>query len=261
MRAANTIYHIRKLLADLGPRQTALTLGRHLYRRAFPVKFPVHPFDLQHGVDTSGLIGGRRLNSGSDHDRHITAYWGTAPSAFLEVFALWNDSLSDGPYSVRDFVFIDIGCGKGRALMLASDLPFRRVVGVELNAPLVSIARKNLVKWKASAHACEDIEVLNADALEFAFPESPTLLYVFNPFDRHVTQLLLDRILAVSLTRSADIDIIYMTPEHADLFAAIPNLQLLKQGRSPLTTEEIAVDAFQTQSLGYCIYRLPPPPK
>jgi hypothetical protein len=34
---------------------------------AFPVKYPVHPFDLRHGVDTSGLIGGRRLKSGSLH--------------------------------------------------------------------------------------------------------------------------------------------------------------------------------------------------
>ncbi|MCU1253304.1 MAG: putative O-methyltransferase [Edaphobacter sp.] len=261
MRAADTLYHIRKLLTDIGPRQTALSLGRHLYHRAFPVKYPRHPFDLQHGVDTSGLIGGRRLSSGRAHDRHITAYWGTAPSAFLQVFALWNQSLSDGPYSTRDYTFIDIGCGKGRALMLASDLPFRCVVGVELNAPLVSVARQNLITWKASAHACDDIEVLNADALEFAFPDSPILLYVFNPFDRHVTQLLLDRILAVSLTRSTPIDIIYMTPEHADLFAAIPTLQLLKQGRSPLTSEETAVDAFNTQSLGYCIYRLSPPRK
>src|SRR5882757_3979875 len=145
--------------------------------------------------------------------------------------------------------------------MLASDLPFRRVVGVELNAALVSVAQKNLIKWNASPHVCDDIEVLNADALEFAFPDSPVLLYVFNPFDAHLTQLLLDRIQAVSLTRSADIDIIYMTPEHADLFAAVPNLQLLNQGRAPLTTEETAVDAFQTQSLGYCIYRLPPPPR
>jgi SAM-dependent methyltransferase len=259
MSAANAIYHIRKLLAETGPRQTALTLGRHLYHRAFPVKYPVHPFDLQHGVDTSGLIGGRRLSSGRTHDRHITAYWGTAPSAFLEVFALWNESLSGGPYSSPDYVFIDIGCGKGRALMLASDLPFRRVVGVELNAALVSVAQKNLIKWKASAHACNDIEVLNADALEFVFPDSPVLLYIFNPFDAHLTQLLLDRIQAVSLTRSADIDIIYMTPEHAHLFSLVPNLQLLSEGRLPLTPEETAVDAFQTQSLGYCIYRLPPP--
>ena len=50
-----------------------------------------------------------------------------------------------------------------------------------------------------------------------------------------------------------------MTPEHAHLFALIPNLQLLAEGRTPLTTEEKAVDAFQTQSLGYCIYHLPPP--
>jgi hypothetical protein len=104
MRAADTIYHIRKLLTQVGPRQTALQLGRHLYHRAFPVKFPVHPFDLRHGVDTSGLIGGRRLSSGRTHDRHITAYWGTAPSAFLEVFALWSQSLSGGPYSSRDYV-------------------------------------------------------------------------------------------------------------------------------------------------------------
>jgi hypothetical protein len=50
-----------------------------------------------------------------------------------------------------------------------------------------------------------------------------------------------------------------MTPEHAHLFAALPILQLLSKGRSPLTIEEKAVDAFQSQSLGYCIYRLPPP--
>jgi SAM-dependent methyltransferase len=259
MRAANTIYHIRKLLTEIGPRQTALTLGRHLYHRAFPVKFPVHPFDLQHGVDTSGLIGGRRLNSGSDHDRHITAYWGTAPSAFLHVLALWNDSLSAGSDSIRDYVFIDIGCGKGRAVMLASDHPFRRVVGVELHAALVSVAQKNLIKWKEFPHACDEIDVLNADALEFAFPDSPTLLYVFNPFDAHLTQLLLNRIQAVSVGRSVPIDIIYMTPEHAHLFALVPNLQLLAEGRIPLTNEEKTVDAFQTQSLGYCIYRLPPP--
>jgi SAM-dependent methyltransferase len=261
MGAANTIYHIRKLLTEVGPRQTALTLGRHLYHRAFPVKYPVHPFDLHNGVDTSGLIGGRRLNSGNDHDRHITAYWGTAPSAFLHVLSLWNDSLANSPCSTSDYVFIDIGCGKGRAVMLASEHPFQRVVGVELNNALVAVAEKNLLKWKTSPHACDDIEVLTADALEFAFPDSPTLLYIFNPFDAHLTQLLLDRIQAVSLTRSAPIDIIYMTPDHAHLFALVPNLQLLEQGRSPLTAEEMAVDAFQSQSLGYCIYRLPPPPR
>lgn len=259
MRAADIIYHIRKLLTQVGPRQTALRLVRHVYHLAIPVKYPVHPFDLRHGVDTSGVIGGRLLSSGRTHDRHITAYLGTAPSAFLEAFALWNESLSDGPYSSRDYVFIDIGCGKGRVLMLASDLPFRRVVGVELHPALVSIARNNLIKWKASAHPCDHIEVLHADALEFTFPESPTLLYAFNPFDRHLTQLLLDRIQAVSLTRSAPIDVIYMNPEQADLFAAIPNLQLLSQGRAPLTPEETAISAFPAQSMGYCIYRLPPP--
>jgi hypothetical protein len=32
----------------------------------------------------------------------------------------------------RDLVFIDLGSGKGRTLLMASDYPFRRIVGVEL---------------------------------------------------------------------------------------------------------------------------------
>jgi hypothetical protein len=37
MSAANAIFHIRKLLAETGPRQTALALGRHPEAESFHV--------------------------------------------------------------------------------------------------------------------------------------------------------------------------------------------------------------------------------
>lgn len=261
MVAIDKVRRIRRIAAEVGLRETALRILRRYYRRIFPVRLPVHPFDIRHRVDTSGLIGGGLLGSGRTRDRHITAYWGIAPSAFHHSLARWNETLPDSPYCCRDYVFLDVGCGKGRALMLASDLPFRRIVGVELNPRLVSIANKNLLKWKASAHPCSDIVALHDDALEIALPESPVLLYVFNPFDEQAVQLMLDRLQTLSLTRSHPIDIVYITPDHASLFALVPDLQLLWDGKAPLTPEETAVDAFQTHSLDFRIYRMPCHPK
>jgi len=44
----------------------------------------------------------------------------------------------------HDFIFIDLGSGKGRTLLMASDYPFRRIVGVELLLALHQIAQENL---------------------------------------------------------------------------------------------------------------------
>jgi SAM-dependent methyltransferase len=258
MPATSTIRRIRQLVTEIGLWETSLRIGRRLYRRVFPVTLPDHPFDLRYGVDTGGLITGDRLDSGHPRDRHITAYWAIAPSSFESALACWNETLANGPYSCRDYVFLDIGCGKGRGIMLASEVPFHRIAGVEINPTLVSIAQRNLAVWKKRPHACGDIEVLHADALAFDLPNAPVLLYVFNPFDATAIQVLLDRIQSATQTRTAPIDVLYVTPDHAKLFADVPNLQLLWNGAAPLTPEETVVDAFQTQSLEYRIYRLSP---
>lgn len=48
-----------------------------------------------------------------------------------------------GPaYGIEDYTFVDIGCGKGRAVLLASEVRFREIVGIELNTKLAVLARK-----------------------------------------------------------------------------------------------------------------------
>src|SRR5277367_4507445 len=98
----------------------------------------LHPFDERYGVDTSGLIGGGELRSGHRNDVFNTAYYGMAPSRFQRLMEYWVADESHA--GIEHYSFVDLGCGKGRAVMMASEFGFREVVGVELHAPLARIA-------------------------------------------------------------------------------------------------------------------------
>jgi hypothetical protein len=118
-----------------------------------PNKDAVHPFDVEFGTDTGGYLSPRELVTGHAHDTHQYGYSSIAPSVFRQVIARWRAGLADpqptssslaanGPAA---YSFVDIGAGKGRALLLASQIPFRTVIGVELSADLARIDRKSVV--------------------------------------------------------------------------------------------------------------------
>jgi SAM-dependent methyltransferase len=151
--------------------------------------FMRHPFDLEYRVRTSGLVAGRHLKSGHRHDRHATAYYGVAPSVFRALMKRWQRNRPD--WATEEVSFIDVGAGMGRALLLASELPFRRVVGVELNPALARIAKTNLAAWRASGWAQAPMRVVCGDAVEFPLPAGPCLAFLFNPFGATVMRRLL----------------------------------------------------------------------
>ena len=113
--------------------------------------FMRHPFDLEFGIRTSGLIAGRHLKSGHRNDRNITAYYGVAPSVLQGLVVRWRRIRPVAP--IEEFTFVDLGAGMGRAMLLASEYPFRSVVGVELNPTLARIARKNVALWRTAGRA------------------------------------------------------------------------------------------------------------
>jgi SAM-dependent methyltransferase len=176
-----------------------------------------HPFDEAAGVRTSGLVSGRHLAAGHAHDRHNTAYYGVAPSIFRELILRWRDTPPAAP--IEDYSFIDFGAGMGRAMLLAAELPFREVVGVELNADLVRIAKKNLTAWKASKRARCPIGILMQDATEFEFPENPCLAFLFNPFSGTVLRRLNKRIEAAFRERPGELDLLYVNHEFEAVLA------------------------------------------
>lgn len=88
--------------------------------------------------------------------------------------------------------FVDLGSGKGRAVLLASLRPFRAVVGVEHRPALHAIAQRNVASFGARARA--PIHLLLGDAAEQPLPDGPLLVWLFNPFDADVLAAALRRL-------------------------------------------------------------------
>jgi SAM-dependent methyltransferase len=211
----------------------AKTEGRKSTQRAFPgmaVKdgFTWHPFDLEFGVRTSGLIAGRNLKCGSRADRHNTAYFGVAPSVFHEMIALWRRSKPAG--TIDQFTFVDVGAGMGRAVLLASEFPFRSVIGVELNPRLARIARKNVAHWKAAGLARAPVRVVCRDAVEFKIPPGPCVAFMFNPFGGPIMRRLLKTWSQTLARREDQLDILYVNNEQETVLRRQPGLVRLFAG-------------------------------
>jgi SAM-dependent methyltransferase len=86
--------------------------------------------------------------------------------------------------------FLDIGCGKGRVLIVAAQYPFSRIVGVEYSAELCAICERNL----RAIQGLERCTVVNKDAEHFALPDGDLLVYMFNPFKPELARKVLARL-------------------------------------------------------------------
>jgi SAM-dependent methyltransferase len=131
-------------------------------------------YDWDHHVNTtSGAVGWRDRLLGVFH----SAYQPTDPALFHEML----NALQQFGLDFRAFTFIDLGSGKGRTLLMASDYPFRRIVGVELLPALHRIAQENLRKYRREEQKSFALESVCTDAREFVFPAEPSVVYLFNP--------------------------------------------------------------------------------
>jgi SAM-dependent methyltransferase len=207
---------------------------------------PIHPFDLAHGVDTSGLVPASHLVTGHRNDTHVTAYYGVAPSILRTLIAEWR--ASPPPEPIGRYTFVDIGAGKGRGLLVASELPFRQVLGVELNPVMATAAQRNIDVWLA-AHAADPtapplapLLLIEQDALEFALPDTPTLLFLFHPFEAPVLKALLRRIETHYADRPGELDVLYVNAECADVFDKNPAFTRLWFGSVPMSPEDHVAD-------------------
>lgn len=238
----------RPATAVLGRLRHAVRAGRGRPRR--------HPFDLLHGVDTSGLMYADSLVTGHAHDCHNEGYYASAPSLFHGAVGCWQQTLSPlGPLP-GEYHFIDLGCGKGRALMLATEYRFQSVKGIELNAKLVRIARGNLRRWIRRPQLCNRVSVERGDALTLTLPHGPVLLFVFNSFQAEVVRGLVEWLVVAARTRTAPIDLIYLHPDHDAMIARTPGIELLRYSEIAFSEEDAKADVFGVSSDLCSIYRL-----
>lgn len=207
---------IRKSVAERGILVSiwrSVLLPMHLwqeYRRAKRVSAVIQPsdFDLRYDVDTDGDIKGLTylsdLEIPSTNWIYGRNYAPIEPERFRAIF-------TDMEVGFQDFVFVDFGSGKGRALLLASEFPFKRVVGIEFSPELHHIAQENIRRYALHRNS-GPVESICADFLEFQIPSDPAVFYFFDPCEDPVLKKLLARIRESLLAAPRLAYLVYIAP-------------------------------------------------
>ncbi len=165
------------------------------------------PFDRALGIDTSGFLPPFLLSLGHEAEAHATPYLGCVPGTVRRI-------LAQIPEPER-WTFVDLGCGKGRALAVASERPFRALLGLELSPDLVRIARANARAIAAGHPGRTPIEIRQQDASRPQI-DGPTVLMLYHSFDAPLVFRLLDRV-ETAVQDGTPVLLVYLNPVHGHL--------------------------------------------
>jgi SAM-dependent methyltransferase len=156
---------------------------------------------------------------------YVASAWRTLPRALHHVGVTSDD------------VFIDFGCGKGRVVHQAAKRPFRKVIGVEISPALAEVAREAL-EAKKGRHRCKDVEIVVADAREYAIPEDLSIVYFFHPFFGETLDVVLGNLIASIDRNPRRVSIIYSYPLAGDQVLATKRFRLVKHLRGSLRSTD-----------------------
>lgn len=190
----------------------------------------IHPFDRAHGTDTSGCVPVEQLDLSSAARAHAVCYGGSQPGILRRALAALP--------SVNSCTFLDLGCGKGRALLVAAELPFRDIVGVELSASLAAIARRNAALIAHRDPQRTAIRIVEADASTFPIPAGDVVLFMYHPFGAELVAKVVQAVEAALVTERRSIFIIYYNPVAGHVFDASQQLVRRFARMLPYAAEE-----------------------
>ena len=157
----------RRLLS-LGPKRSFETLVSVVEDRLFDRRFL---------SETSKRLHVSDYDQSLKHLEHAVPY----QPARARPFRLMMEQL-DLP---ADSVFVDIGCGMGRVLLLASRYPFKRLVGIDLSPQLCEIAERNMTLLPRVGTSLP-YEIHAEDVTEYDFKPDENVFFLYNPFDETI---------------------------------------------------------------------------
>ncbi len=125
--------------------------------------------------------------------------------------------------------FIDYGCGKGRALLVAALFPFQKVIGIEYDSNLVLTAQSNVLHAQA-ALTCHSVEVIESDATLYDIPQDASVFFFYQPFLGETLSRVLQRVEQHISSRSESTTVVTFYPTiDADPFLQAPYVECIKE--------------------------------
>lgn len=128
--------------------------------------FTERRFDKRLGVQTVDMVPVEQLDITDEQRRGGIRY---EPTPFME----FGYVFSRLPITHDKYSFVDLGSGKGRAILMATKFLFRRVMGVEFSRELHQIAQDNLEHCCRHTQQGREIRSVCADATTFEFADEP----------------------------------------------------------------------------------------
>lgn len=203
--------------------------------------YRTHPIDRRLGTDTGGIFPPEPL-FGEGLEGGNFPYMGCQPSIVRRALSQLGD--------LSGHTFIDVGCGKGRSMIVATEFPFDAVVGYDLAAPLVAIANANAKKLRDAHPTRVPMRAIQANALEICITEQKIVLFLFNPFGASVMNALMGSIKQAIANGSVEsLHIVYIHPVCACILDDSPWLKRSWSSRVPYSPDELGYGSEDGQDV------------
>jgi SAM-dependent methyltransferase len=183
--------------------------------------------DRQYGTCTGGAVDYdlKSLGAGGKSLADATAF----EAIQIRVFHAMLRAAAINP---RAHAFVDFGCGKGRALLLAAETGFKHVVGVEFATDLCETARRNVAAFRARRPHSPPIHVKLGDAVDFRIPQDDAVFFFYNPFGKDSMRKVAANITSSLRAGPRSLVVAYRNPLHWEVFDALPMFREVARNRS-----------------------------
>ena len=148
------------------------------------------------GVDFSRIVWPEEVGLDSKYVGESTPTWNKYLVRLLKDLHINNQD-----------TILDIGCGKGSAMLGMLKLPFARVDGIEISKEISEIAIRNFTKLKKQRW-----QVFNGDAITYKDYNAYSMLYLYNPFPKEIMRQVVANIQSSISGREQEMLIIYNNP-------------------------------------------------
>jgi SAM-dependent methyltransferase len=145
-----------------------------------------------------------------DLNIHAHGYAGCQPGAMRSVLATLP--------GLETCTFVDLGCGKGRPLLVATEFPSKDIVGVELSPKLSDIARKNAARFAKLYPNRTKVRIVTGNAAEFPIPPGDVVIFLYNPFEDEPMRKVLKNVEDALSGNRRRILVVYFNPKFRSIF-------------------------------------------
>lgn len=175
------------------------------------------------GVETHRLVSLSALGTISENSKGAQPYQPITEPAF-------NAIVQSLPIDPGELVFVDLGSGKGRALLLAAKAGFHNIVGVEYSQELHLAAKRNMAAALGHWPNVDRIQLILGDAIAYDPPAMGVVLYLYNPFDASVMAPVIEKWCAAMQKHSHALWVVYVNPTERSLFEKNCSFQPMSVG-------------------------------